>query len=166
MIEKQLNLFGEEIENKNIGWMISFRKEYFQAMIDKKKLHEFRRRFSEINSNFYSLIYISAPISAVTAIAKFKPTIIGDIEKMVKLRQTHTFSNDNNVRDYFSGLSKCYALPLVEIINLEYPVTLNELRSIIPNFMPPQNYFKVNNDKYKSMVEYIKKRNGISDETL
>lgn len=159
----QMNLFEKEAQ---MEYMISFKEHYFKAMEDGLKLHEFRRRFSRTDEPFYSLIYISAPVSAVTAIAKFDPVVVGDADLMVKLRKNHSFSNDDNVRNYFDGCSTCYALPLTDIIKLDNPVTLNEMRGLVDNFMAPQNYFRVDNEKYNPIVKYVKEVNQIGDEII
>lgn len=154
-----MNETQTRLEQKELGieFMISFRQQYFQAIREKKKLHEFRRKFSASEMPFKALIYISAPASEVAAIVTFGPTIIGDVDHMVRLRQVHNFSNDQNVRDYFEGCKRCYALPLIEIKELQQPLGLAEIRKIIPGFMPPQNYFRVNNEKYRPIIKEVQK---------
>lgn len=140
-----------------IEFMISLKEQYMNAIENKTKLHEFRRRFSKVDHNFFSLIYVSAPISAITAIIEFNPPIEGDIDDMLALRQTHSFSNDKEVRDYFKGSKTCYALPIKDIQLLKNPIPLNKLRELVPNFAPPQSYFRIDNDKYSVIVDHVKK---------
>ena len=131
-----------------IGFMISLKNQYLKAIEDNTKLHEFRRRFSKVDHDFYSLIYVSSPIKKVTAIIKFSPPIQGNIDYMITLRQTHSFSNDEAIRDYFKDSKTCYALPIKKIQTLNNPIPLKKLRELVPNFAPPQSYFRVDNDKY------------------
>ncbi|MEA2003790.1 MAG: hypothetical protein U9O53_02415 [archaeon] len=145
--------------------MISFKEEYLKAMYDGLKLHEFRRRFSKVGYEFYSLIYVSSPVSAVTAIIKFDSVIYGDIEKMIRLRQSHKFSSDDNLRAYFEDLNMGYALPVLSVKMLDEPVDLKTLRQLIPGFLPPQSYFRIG-DKYSKIVEYVKEVNNIGNEII
>ncbi len=160
---RQSYLFDKE--KKEIEFMISFKDGYLKAMSDGLKLHEFRRRFSKIGHEFYSLNYVSSPISAVTAITKFDSVIYGNIENMIELRQSHKFSSDDNIRDYFKGLDMGYALPVLSVKMLDEPVTLKTLRGLVPGFSPPQSYFKIG-DKYSKIIEYVKEVNNIGDEII
>ncbi|NOQ55274.1 MAG: hypothetical protein GQ477_00550, partial [Nanohaloarchaea archaeon] len=137
-----------------IEFMISLKEQYMNAIENKTKLHEFRRRFSKINHNFYSLIYVSAPISKITAIIKFNPPLEGNIDDMLALRQTHSFSNDQAIINYFKGSKTCHALPISQIHILKNPIPLNKLRDLVPNFAPPQSYFRIDNDKYSVIIDY------------
>ena len=140
-----------------IEFMISLKEQYMNAIENKTKLHEFRRRFSKVNHNFYSLIYVSSPISKVTAIVKFYPPIEGDIDDMLVLRQTHSFSNNQEVRDYFKDSKTYHALPIKQIQLLNNPIPLKKLRELVPNFAPPQSYFRIDNDKYSVIVDHVNK---------
>lgn len=144
-----------------IEFMISIKEQYMNAIENKTKVHEFRRRFSKIDHDFYSLIYVSAPISKITAIVKFNPPIEGNIDDMIVLRQAHSFSNDQEIRDYFKGSNTCHALSISEIQILKNPISLNKLRELVPNFAPPQSYFRIDNDKYSVIVDHIKKTDNI-----
>ncbi|MBW6461740.1 MAG: hypothetical protein K0B07_01720 [DPANN group archaeon] len=139
-----------------IEFMLSLKEQYMNAIEDKIKLHEFRRRFLKVDHDFYSLIYVSSPIKKVTTIIKFGPPIKGTIDDMLALRQTHNFSNDKAIKDYFKGSKTCYALPIKEIQMLNNPIPLKKLRELVPNFAPPQSYFIIDNDKYSVIINYIK----------
>ena len=144
-----------------IEFMISIKEQYINAIENKTKLHEFRRRFSKIDHDFYSLIYVSSPVCKVTAIVRFNPPIEGDIDDMLALRQTHSFSNDEAIKEYFKGSKTCYALPIKDIHELTHPIPLKKSRELVPNFAPPQSYFRIDNDKYSVIVDYLKKTNHL-----
>ena len=147
--------------NQTPEFMISLKQKYMTAIENKTKLHEFRRRFSKINNEFTALIYVSNPISAVTAIIKFNPPIEGNIKDMIALRQTHEFSNDKAIIEYFKGSKTCYALQIIEIKMLKNPIPLKKLRELVPKFAPPQSYFRIDNDKYSIINNYVKKTNNL-----
>ena len=133
---------------------MSIHKDHFEALLNRTKSYEFRRRFSNINENFLCVLYVSNPVKAILGIAEFKPVKKDRIDKLVSLIKKDKYSNMKNVKNYFKGCNYGYALSLIKIKKLKNFITLNDLRGIIPGFMPPQSYFSLDNIKYKE-IKYL-----------
>lgn len=130
--------------------LMSIHKRPFEAIIEGKKKHEFRRRFY-INEAFQVVFYVSSPISAICGIGIFDKPYKGSIEDLVKIIKTHSFSSEESLRNYMKGLDEGYALPVINSRRIR-PITLNELRKEIPGFTPPQSYCSFDTNKFKNLI--------------
>lgn len=137
-----------------VGYMktilMSIRDGPFKAIIKGKKKHEFRRRFY-IDGPCQVIFYVSSPVSAICGVGIFDKPIKGDVEDLVKIIKTHTFSSEESLRNYMKGLGEGYALPVKRSRKIS-PITLDELREEICGFVPPQSYCSFNTNKFKNLI--------------
>jgi predicted transcriptional regulator len=130
--------------------LMSIRDEPFEAIIEGKKKHEFRRRFY-VDEPCQVIFYVSSPVSAICGIGIFDKPIKGDVEYLVEIIKTHSFSSEESLRNYMEGLGEGYALPVTRSRKIS-PITLNELREKISGFAPPQSYCSFNINKFKNLI--------------
>jgi len=121
----------------------------FEAIIDGRQKHEFRRKFY-INEPCQVVFYVSSPVSAICGIGTFDKPIKGDVEELVKIIKTHSFGSEEGLRNYMRDLNNGYAIPVLmsKRINL---IPLNELRKIF-RFAPPQSYCNFDSNKFKDII--------------
>lgn len=135
-------------------FLLSIKKEPFDALVQGQKKHEFRRKFSEVRANFLVAFYVSFPTKAVTGVAEFGPVIKGRISELLDLAETHTWDHPLELTaEYFAGCEFGYALPLVSIRKFEKPINLERLRELVPGFRPPQSFLSLDNPKYSRIKE-------------
>ena len=138
------------------SYLMSIKKEPFDALVRGHKKHEFRRKFSEVRANFLVVFYVSSPVKAVTGVAEFGPVIKDKIPALLDLVRTHTWDRPVElVAEYFEGCECGYALPLVSIRKFEKPISLEGLRKLIPGFRPPQSYLSLDNPKYSKIKKGV-----------
>lgn len=132
---------------------MSIHKEPFEALLDGRKKHEFRRKFYLENS-CQSVFYVSSPVKAVCGVGLFEKPIYDTVENLVKILKNHSFSSPESLRSYFKDVNFGYALPLKEIKSID-PLSLGEIRAEIPNFSPPQSYCYFNSEKFKPFLRRL-----------
>lgn len=133
--------------------LMSIRQEPFEAILDGRKRHEFRRRFY-INEPCQVVFYLSSPVSAICGIGIFDAPIYDDVENLVEIIKTHSFSSEGSLRSYLNNMKSGYALPIISSKRIN-PITLNELRREISGFSPPQSYYSLDSSKFKNLIRRL-----------
>ncbi len=130
--------------------LMSIHKKYIEQIKNSQKRYEFRRRYP-IRSGTLALIYTPRPISAITIWVQFGKPIIGDINKMLELKDPKSELEIQSLMEYFSGLKHGYAIPIIEFGEIKPWITLNELREY--GIHPPQHLIYV--DKYQKLIKEV-----------
>lgn len=133
--------------------LMSIRKEPFEALLDGRKRHEFRRRFY-IKEPCQVVFYVSSPVSAICGVGIFDKPIEDNLENLFKMVEEHSFSSPVSLRKYLEGLKKGYALPIRKSKEIS-PITLSELKEEIPGFTPPQSYYNLDFYKFKNLLRRL-----------
>ena len=138
------------------SYLMSIKKEPFDALVRGHKKHEFRRKFSEVRANFLVVFYVSSPVKAIMGVADFGPVIKDKIPALLGLVRTHTWDHPLKLTaEYFAGCEYGYALPLVSIRKFEKPISLEDLRKLVPGFRPPQSYLSLDNPRYSRIRKEV-----------
>lgn len=119
--------------------ILSLRPGPYARLIEGTKRHEFRRRFPDEATSAF--LYLAAPISTVVAYAEFGRPIIGTPEELAAIAEKGEAGSYADTLDYFKGVSKGYALPLLSLCEIE-PMPLTELRDVF-GFRAPLSYRRV-----------------------
>ena len=118
---------------------LSFRPEYFKPLLYGIKKYEYRKRFCDEETKAY--LYLSGKSRQVVGIMELGKPIRLDLTRNDYLNYPDTLKR---VDEYI--LSKdINAVPIKSLALFKYPISLNEIRKEIPNFMPPQMYFVLDN---------------------
>lgn len=135
-------------------YLLSIKQKPFEALVDGRKKHEFRRRFSKIENDFQVVFYVSSPIKAIAGVGIFKKPIFDTTERIIELVKKHKYSSPENLAAYFYNINTGYALPLKRIKKIN-KIKLDEIRQINLKFMPPQSYFRLMPTKHKKLLARI-----------
>lgn len=130
--------------------LMSIREGSFEAIIDGRKKHEFRKRFY-IDEPCQVVFYVSSPVSAICGVGIFDKPIKESIDELVKIIKTHSFSSEESLRNYMRNIQEGYALPVMRCKRIS-PITLTELREEIQGFSPPQSYYYLDSNKLRNLV--------------
>lgn len=133
---------------------MSIRNEPFEALLDGRKKHEFRRRFSRTSGRFQVVFYVSDPVRAICGVGIFDKPIYDSIGRMKAIARSHRFSSPENIEKYFSGLERGYALPVRKIKRVG-PIDLEEIRKTIEDFNPPQSYCRFPLQRFYKLLERV-----------
>lgn len=136
--------------------ILSFKPEFFRALLTQKKHFEYRSRIPEQQTVAY--LYLSAPAKMI-------------VGKMVmgKRNEIKSFLNDSDLNnDYYLNLNNHYRdlnnhyregakyfSAIHSLSLLDSPVLLEEAKKMSPNFSAPQGYSYIKN--YQKLHEYLEK---------
>lgn len=106
-------------------------------IFDGQKLYEFRKKvFNRLDVDKV-YVYASKPISKIVGYFTIK-RIIEDTPSMVwKLTHEYGGISKKQFNDYFKGFKIAHAVEIDEVVELDTPI---DPRTVIKNFIPPQNF--------------------------
>jgi len=127
---------------------LSFRPEYFKPILYGIKKYEYRKRFCDEETKAY--LYLSGKTRQVIGIMELGRPIRLNLTRDNYLNHPETLKR---VDDYI--LNKTInAVPIKSLALFDTPISLDEIREEIPNFMPPQMYYVLDNHpKLKSILD-------------
>ena len=118
---------------------LSFKSEYFKPLLYGIKKYEYRKRFCSEESIAY--LYLSGK----------RKEVIGILELGVPIRLDRTRDNYIEYPETLKRVDKYIesrdinAVPVKSLTLFKNPVSLEQIRSKIPGFMPPQMYYDLSN---------------------
>lgn len=118
---------------------ISVRPEFAERIITKQKKIELRKVRPNVSPGDSIIIYASAPVKSVLAIARIKSIHEYSPDEMW-MRYNPVLGIDKCRYDkYYQGQERAIGIEM-ESVKAISPITLNQLKSIYPFFQPPQIY--------------------------
>lgn len=124
---------------------IAVKPGYANKLISGKKDIELRKMKPNVQSGDYVIIYASAPVKAVVGFGKVKAIIMCSPQEMWNKHSERLGIDKQGFYSYYNGYNKAVGIEF-EIIKPVAPIGLLELRTVDPNFHPPQIYRYVTND--------------------
>lgn len=129
---------------------LSFKPEYFLPLKFGLKKYEYRKRFCDEDTIAY--LYLSGKSREVIGMMK-----LGKPIRLDKTRDNYVNYPDTLRRvDEYILNRDIYAIPIISLALFKSPISLNEIRDNIPNFMPPQMYYLLENNKV--LKDFLEKR--------
>lgn len=120
------------------------------------KPHEFRKRFENYFNPIKVYLYETIPIGKITGYIIFDKPIIDNPENLINLLEKNKYDTKDKLNNYFLGVNKAFALPVLKIIKFNKEISLEELKSANVGFLPPMSYIKLN--KNIKLNDYLKKK--------
>lgn len=136
-------------------YLMSIKPLFARQIYSERKGFELRKR-GRIKEGSRIILYETAPLKAITGEFKAGRILLlkfSDVYRMIvegKLRGC-----DKRDLDYVRGGDK---IQVIEILNSkEYNVflRLRDLRALVPRFVPPRSYIKLNKEKYRPLIRVI-----------
>lgn len=124
---------------------ISVKPEFANKLVTKEKSIELRKIRPQVKIGDYVIIYASSPLKSVVGFGIIKQIIETTPEHM--WQNFHLLLGIDKIRfdSYYAGKVKSIGIE-VENIRKVAPIHLDKLRTIDPNFHPPQVYRYVSNE--------------------
>lgn len=127
---------------------LSFRPEYFAPLLYGIKKYEYRKRFCDEETKAY--LYLSGKSRQVVGIMQLGRPIRLDITRDAYLDYPDTLKR---VDEYIAS-KDINAVPIKSLALFKKPISLIDIRKEIPDFMPPQMYFLLDNHpKLKKILD-------------
>lgn len=113
---------------KNNAIIISIHPCYVEKIWSGEKIFEYRRQIpSHIK---YMLIYSTAPVKMITALAEVDDILTDSVESIWQMTKDSSGISRKNYFQYFSGCEKANAIKLKNVHKLENFLPLNSLEGI------------------------------------
>jgi len=148
---------------------LSFRPEYFKPLLYGIKKYEYRKRFCGEETKAY--LYLSGKSRHVVGVMELGKPVRLDLTREKYLDYPETLKR---VNEYILN-KDINAVPIKSLALFNNPISLDDIRNVIPNFMSPQMYFVLDNHpKLKSLLEkqplneklFVHNHNGIYYDNL
>lgn len=127
--------------------MISIRKR-LDDVLDGRKLWEYRRKSPIINGKTLVIVY-DPNTHAIVGEFCVSNVLKGPIDQIISRTITQTTSPENVLREYFKGVNICSALRIKEPKRYKNPISLQQIRTLIVGFVPPQGYIFLRDENKK-----------------
>lgn len=126
-------------------------------IFEGRKLWEYRKRPPKIEEKTLIIVYDSGKAHAIVGEFYVQSILRGTIDEIIAKTIKETTSPETSLREYFAGTEICSALSIEEPKRYKTPITLPEMRRLVPNFTPPQSYtfLKKENNKIKPLFDKI-----------
>lgn len=117
--------------------LISIHPRFAEAIVRGEKTVEFRRRWTKREVS-HLVIYATAPIKRIVAVAIIKEVVEESPAKLWKLSQAQGGGVTRaELSDYFTGLKSGFGILLETITPLRHPIDFCE---VFPGFRGPQSF--------------------------
>lgn len=129
------------IENKDL-LIISVKPEYAIKILKGEKTIELRKCApKKVGKDGYVLIYVTAPVKELWGIYKIEEIFKENPETLWENFGDKTGITKQEFNDYYKENKTAFGIQLQEVKNLfKHSIKLDSLKTLIPNFMPPQTY--------------------------
>ncbi|MBN2499535.1 MAG: hypothetical protein JXB38_02145 [Anaerolineales bacterium] len=101
---------------------------------------ELRRIRPNVEVNDLIIMYVSSPTKELKAFLKVDQVLIDKPDNLWKKIGEESGLSREEYNQYFEGANTGYAIRLKDIDKIPTPISLQELRELIPGFNPPQSY--------------------------
>ncbi len=146
------------IENNDL-LIISVKPEYAKKILKGEKTIELRKSApKKAGKNDYILIYVTAPIKELWGIYRIENIIKENPDTLWENFGKQTGISKQEFNDYYKENKNAFGIQLQEVKNLiKHSIKLDNLKSLIPGFMPPQTYSYIDRNiiTYSSLKELL-----------
>ena len=146
--------------------LISIYPEYAKLIKRGSKKYEFRKLIAKkslqnILKEKYIAVYETSPTSAITMVISVDEVLIDGISNLWSKYGKHSGVDESYFRDYYKDRTKGVAIKIKKVFLIKNPIKIVKIRSIYPNFNPPQNFYSLNEEQYpfiyKKLLKFLKK---------
>lgn len=120
--------------------MLSIEDHHAEAIFEGIKKYEYRRTAPGVEGPFSSVLYASSPVQAIVGGVWFRSVITAYVNVLIDETSLLTPSTKEELHEYFEGKEKGNALDISGWVVYDEPIELSEIREVVPDFSPPQNF--------------------------
>jgi predicted transcriptional regulator len=145
-------------QNKEI-LIISVKPEYAKKILNGEKTIELRKCApKKVGKDDHILIYVTTPIKELWGIYKIVNIIKENPKTLWENFGEKTGITKEEFNEYYKENENAFAIQIQEVKSLfKHSIKLDNLKKIIPGFMPPQTYSYIDSDiiNYSSLKGLI-----------
>ncbi len=126
---------------------------YSKKIFSNEKLVELRRRDVKVQKNEKCLIYTTSPVKRITGYFVVKEKIRLPLDKLwIKINDIAGLTK-LEFMEYFKGCIVGTAILFKAVKKFIDGISLDEMKSLVKNFRPPQSYCNINERLYSIIVK-------------
>lgn len=145
-------------KNQNI-LVISVKPEYARKILSGDKTVELRKSAPQkVGVNDFLFLYVTSPVMELWGIYKIENIIKDTPQNLWEGYGSETGITKTEYTNYFINSKKAYGIQLKEVKSFyNLSIKLDDLKKVIPGFMPPQTYSYINSEiiNYKFLKSLI-----------
>lgn len=123
-------------------YLMSIRPQYARAIMTGRKKYELRKISSapEVEEGSIIIVYASGNVKSIIGEFEARRILLGTPEKVWSLVRRGSSGIGDDAWDYIKGAKRAMAIEVGLRRVYERPVTLEEVRRVIPGWNPPFSY--------------------------
>ncbi len=123
-------------------YLMSIKPQYARAIFAGRKKYELRRLkgVPPIEEGSVIVVYVSGKIKSIVGEFRAGRVIQATPEKVWSIASTPGSGVGEDAWNYIKGAGRAMAIEVLEAVMYERPVTLEEIRRVIPGWNPPFSY--------------------------
>ena len=127
--------------------LMSIKPQFAKLIRDGKKKVELRRVAPKVNAGDTLIMYESAPVSKVTAIAEIEDVVQLTLTELWEIVGHDSMLKKDEFVNYFSGRDVGYGIMLKKVQEILSPKSL----SILPGCVAPQNFRYLSESEFEML---------------
>jgi predicted transcriptional regulator len=135
--------------------IFSIKDKYSEKIFSKEKLVELRRQDVKIKENEKCLIYTTSPVKKITGFFIVKKKVRLPIKKLWQLTKDIAGVTKSEFLKYFNGCIEGTAIFFKYVKQFSTGASLDEIKTQINNFKPPQSYLNLNHSRYELLKKIL-----------
>jgi putative transcriptional regulator len=132
---------------------MSIKPVYAYKLIQGTKDIELRKTRPHVSRGDYAIIYASSPVKAVIGFGKIRDIIICPPINMWEKYSDRLGIDELSFKNYYKSSSKAIGIEF-DFIRSIAPISLAKIRSVDPNFHPPQIYHYVDENEIQAILPH------------
>lgn len=135
--------------------IFSIKSEYSKKIFNKEKLVELRRQDVKVQNNEKCLIYTTSPVKKINGYFVVRKKIRLPVDQLWKETKRIAGVTKEEFMKYFKGCKEGTAIFFSYAKKFINGLSLDEMKSMIKNFRPPQSYYNIDEKKYNLIIKKL-----------
>ena len=146
--------------------LLGIRPQFAEDILSGKKLWEYRRVPPKLTAETILVLYASGDVQSIVGDCTITEILQRPINELMDQTIGETTSTREKLQEYFSGLEIGSAIRVENPNRYVTPISLDEIRGKVHNFVPPQNFYYLRrNDAKFDFVFSVLDSHGLSGKT-
>lgn len=137
---------------ENPALFLSLRPRFAELLLSGAKTVELRRVRPAVSAGTTVLLYASSPTMKLVGRAEVAEISMSPLSQIWREHGPETGITRSEYDDYFEGADEAVAIKLANICRLDKPRALQDLRTRLAGFQPPQSYRYLDRSQVAALV--------------
>lgn len=140
---------------KREALVLSIKPQYASKIFDGGKSVELRKTRPSLQSGDKVLVYVSSPVMKMMGLFTVSDVVSDSPYKLWKRVGSYSGISKDEFNSYYEGSEVGYGIVIKKVSLLNSPISLTNLKKLLPGFSPPQCYRYLNSTEFATINSYI-----------